>query len=67
MAPGAFQLSYMSYMSYMRQCGAYGTCRQRLEVAHVPVVTAAAFDPDTLTSHEISTAVGASHQGNSGD
>ncbi|MBN9742607.1 cobalamin-binding protein [Amycolatopsis sp. A1MSW2902] len=40
-------------------------CDWPAEVASVPVVTAADLDSDTLTSREISTAVGASHQGSS--
>ncbi|MFB9929794.1 cobalamin-binding protein [Amycolatopsis halotolerans] len=40
-------------------------CDWPAEVASVPVVTAADLDSDALTSREISTAVGASHQGSS--
>lgn len=40
-------------------------CDWPAEIASVPVVTAADLDPDTLTSREISTAVGSSHQGSS--
>ncbi|MGW7537006.1 cobalamin-binding protein [Amycolatopsis sp. NPDC054798] len=40
-------------------------CDWPAEIASVPVVTAADLDSDTLTSREISTAVGASHQGSS--
>lgn len=40
-------------------------CDWPAEVASVPVVTTADLDSDALTSREISTAVGASHQGSS--
>lgn len=40
-------------------------CDWPAQIASVPVVTAADLDSDTLTSREISTAVGASHQGSS--
>ncbi|WP_037368144.1 cobalamin-binding protein [Amycolatopsis orientalis] len=40
-------------------------CDWPAEIASVPVVTAADLDSDALTSREISTAVGASHQGSS--
>ncbi len=40
-------------------------CDWPAEVASVPVVTSADLESDSLTSREISTAVGASHQGSS--
>ncbi|WP_116198436.1 cobalamin-binding protein [Amycolatopsis circi] len=40
-------------------------CEWPAEIASVPVVTAADLDSDALTSREISTAVGSSHQGSS--